>query len=273
MALITSTANPRVKEIRSLGQRKHREATGLCVAEGLFHVGEAMESGTVVYLVYTPDQLISNFGRRLVAQAETSGIPVYAVTAEVMASVAGKENPQGLLAVARQRRDYLDNLSPAAHPWLVALVSPQDPGNVGAILRTIDAVGASGLLLLDGGVDPYHPAGVRASMGAIFRLPVIATSFDPFAGWARALGYRIYGTSARGRSDYRAGAYTPPLILLLGSERQGLSESQAAACDELLRLPMRGHTRSLNLAVAAGIFLYAMLDSLIPEDFSGELTG
>ncbi len=266
MPLITSAANPRVKEARALAQRKHRQATGLCVVEGLLHAGEALTAGAVVYLLYAPDQLISDFGRRLVAQAEARGIPVYAVTAELMASLAGKEHPQGLLAVARQRRDDLGDLSPATHPWLVALVAPQDPGNVGAILRTIDAVEASGLLLLDGGVDPYHPAAVRASMGTIFHRPVVAASFAAFAGWAREHGYRLLGTSAQGQSDYRAaGRYTLPLVLLMGSEREGLSAEQVAACDELLRLPMRGRAGSLNLAVATGVFLYAILDSL-PRD-------
>jgi TrmH family RNA methyltransferase len=266
MAMITSAANPRIKEVRALAQRKRRQATGLCVVEGLFHTGEALEAGAVAYLLYAPDQLASDFGRGLVSRAEASGIPVYAVTAEVMASLAGKEHPQGLLAVARQRRDNLDDLSPTAHPWLVALVAPQDPGNVGAILRTIDAVGASGLVLLHGGVDPYHPASIRASMGTIFRLPAVGAPFAAFAAWARGHGYRLLGTSAHGRTEYRAvGAYALPLVLLMGSEREGLSTEQAAACDELLRLPMRGRAGSLNLAVATGIFLYAILESLLPN--------
>lgn len=263
MALLTSPGNSHVKQARLLAQRKHREATGLCMAEGIFHAAEAVAAGAAAYLIYAPDQLTSDFGRRLVARAEGEGIPAYAVTPEVMASIAGKDNPQGLLAVARQHRARLDDLSPAAQPWLVALVTPQDPGNVGAILRTIDAVGASGLLLLDGGADPYHPAAVRASMGTIFHLPVVAASFDAFVAWARAHGYRVHGTSAHGRTDYRAAdAYALPLVLLMGSEREGLSPVQVAACDELLRLPMRGRASSLNLAVATGVFLYAILYSL-----------
>lgn len=267
MAQISSAANPRLKEARALAHRKHRQETGLCVVEGLFHVGEAMDAGAVAYLVFAPDRLASDFGRALVARAGASGIPVHSVTSEVMASLAGKEHPQGLLAVARQRRDRLEDLTSIAHPWLVALIAPQDPGNVGAILRTIDAVGASGLLLLDGGVDPYHPAAIRASMGTIFHLPAIALSFSAFAVWARAHGYHIYGTSARGRIDYRAaGVYMPPMVLLMGSEREGLSAEQAAACDELLRLPMSGRAGSLNLAVATGVFLYCMLERLSSID-------
>ncbi len=262
MDLITSTANPRVKQVRALAQRKQREATGLCVAEGIFHTGEALASGDVVYLLYAPDLLVSPFGRDLVDGAQAGGTSVYPVSAEVMQAIAGKENPQGLLAVVRQRHTPLEALRADTHPWLVALVSPQDPGNVGSILRAIDAVGASGLLLLDGGTDAYHPAAIRAGMGTVFHLPVASASFAAFAEWAQRGGYRVYGTSARGREDYRRVGYSAPLVLLMGSEREGLSAEQTAACDELLRLPMRGRAGSLNLAVATGIFLYAIHDSL-----------
>jgi TrmH family RNA methyltransferase len=128
-------------------------------------------------------------------------------------------------------------------------------------LRTIDAVGASGLLLLDSSVDPYHPSAIRASMGALFWYPLIRASFDEFARWAVQGGYTIYGTSAHASTDYREfKAYQQPSILLLGSERQGLSADQAAVCHHMLRLPMRGRGSSLNLAVAAGVMLYAMLE-------------
>ncbi len=143
----------------------------------------------------------------------------------------------------------------------MALVAPQDPGNIGAILRTIDAVGASGLLLLDSSASPYHPNAVRASMGTLFWHPVVQASFPDFAGWARGSGYTIYGTSAHGSLDYRhVERYARPAILLLGSERQGLSPDQVACSDFLLQLPMRGRASSLNLAVAAGVLLYAMLE-------------
>lgn len=256
--MITSAANPRIKQIRALSRRKEREATGLCVAEGIFQAGEALAWGDVVYLVYAPELLASEFGRQLVETAEANNTPTVAVSAAVMTSIADRDNPQGILAVVRYRAIQLGALQAATHPWLVALVAPQDPGNLGSILRTVDAVGASGLLLLDGGVDACHPAAIRAAMGTVFRLPVATTSFDEFAVWADAQGYRVYGTSARGHTDYRLPAYAPPLVLLMGSEREGLSAAQLARCDDVLHLPMHGRAGSLNLAVATGIFLYAM---------------
>lgn len=266
-ARITSPSNPRIKQIRALSRRRERDATGLCLAEGIFHVGEALaaaEAGraTVEFVLHAPDLLISDFGHALVARAAAAGIPVYETAAGVLAAVAEKDNPQGLLAVVRPRRYGLAELDAAAFPWAVALVAPQDPGNVGAILRTIDAVGASGLLLLDGGVDALHPAAVRAGMGAVFHRPVVSTSFADFLAWARPRGYHLIATSARGRGDFRTPEVAPPLVLLLGSEREGLSVAQIAAADDLVRLPMRGRITSLNLAVAAGVLLYAIHDSL-----------
>jgi TrmH family RNA methyltransferase len=264
---ITSPGNPRIKQARALTRRKERDATGLCLAEGIFHVGEALAAAdagraAVEYLLYSTDLLISDFGRGLVARATASGIPVYETTVGVLAGLAEKDNPQGLLAVVRPRRSRLAELDAAGFPWGVALVAPQDPGNLGAVLRTIDAVGASGLLLLDGGVDALHPAAVRASMGAVFHRPVVSASFADFLSWARAGGRQLIATSARGRGDFRAAEYALPLVLLLGSEREGLSAGQIAASDALVRLPMRGRITSLNLAVAAGVLLYAIHDSL-----------
>jgi TrmH family RNA methyltransferase len=207
--------------------------------------------------------LVSSFGQSVVAAAEARGIPVMTLTPEVMATVAEKDNPQGLVAVARPRRARLEDLTPNESPFLAALVNPQDPGNLGAILRTLDAVGGSGLILLDGGVDAYHPSAVRASMGAVFRMPVASAPFAAFATWAAGHGYHVIGTSARGRTDYRsASTYALPLVLLLGSEREGLTTAQADVCETILSLPMRGRVSSLNLAVAAGVFLYAIHDAL-----------
>jgi TrmH family RNA methyltransferase len=141
----------------------------------------------------------------------------------------------------------------------VALVAPQDPGNLGAILRTIDAVGASGLLLLENSVDPYHPTAVRASMGTMFWHPVVKASFTDFTAWAKEHGYHIYGSSAKGGVDYQTvSAFQRPAILLLGSEREGLTFDQAGICEQVVQLPMQGRATSLNLSVAAGILLYFM---------------
>jgi TrmH family RNA methyltransferase len=269
MDLITSRSNSKIKQVRALRQARKRRDSGLFLVEGIRHVGEAAASalsGTgfqVESIFYAPDLLSSDFAQNLIEDQISRGVLCYATTAEVFKSIADKENPQGILALVHARALRLDELTPNNFSWGVALVAPQDPGNIGTILRTSDAVGASGLILLEGGADPYHPQAVRASMGALFWHPIVQASFAEFVRWAGQMGYTVYGTSAHAAQDYRnAGDYRRPVILLMGSEREGLTPDQAGACQGLLRLPMHGRVTSLNLAVATGVMLYAMLERI-----------
>jgi TrmH family RNA methyltransferase len=264
MKIISSRSNSKVKSARALRKRKGRESSASFLVEGIHHVGAAFEAGAEIEgIFYSPHLLKSQYALELVEEASRSGIPSYPTTVEVFDSLAGKENPQGILAVVRQPREKLGDLTPGKFSWGAACVAPQDPGNVGTILRTIDAVGASGLLLLEGGVDLYHPTAVRASMGAIFRQPVVSTSFDDFSQWVADNHYRVYGTSAHGEVDYlEVEEYILPAVLLLGDERQGLTTEQREICHKVVRLPMHGQVSSLNLAVAAGVMLYAMQEKL-----------
>jgi TrmH family RNA methyltransferase len=268
MELISSRNNPRIKQVRALRQRKGRQEARLFIVEGIRHVGEAVEAGAPLEAIFhAPELLDSAFARNLLEEQARHGVPCYATTAEVFAWLAEKENPQGILAVARQTDRKLGDLTPQNFPWGVALVSPQDPGNLGTILRSIDAVGASGLLLLEDSVDPYHPSAVRASMGALFWNPVVSASFADFAAWTKQQGYHVYGTSAHGNVAYsEVQAYQFPCILLMGSEREGLTQEQTTACEKMIRLPMRGRATSLNLSVAAGVMLYAILGSALRRD-------
>jgi TrmH family RNA methyltransferase len=162
-----------------------------------------------------------------------------------------------LLAVVIQKRQFIEDLPAGGIHLAAALVSPQDPGNVGTILRTLDACGAGPLFLLDGGVELFHPSCVRASMGSIFWIPVVETTFGEFNSWRQERRVLMVGTSAHARMDYEDfDSQGKPVILLLGSEQKGLTETHTAGCDILLSIPMKGHSSSLNLAVAAGILLY-----------------
>jgi RNA methyltransferase, TrmH family len=262
--LITSRNNPKVKQVRSLRQRKQREATGLFLAEGIQPVAGAVQAASagktgtsIEYIFFSPELLTSDFARQLVEEQLRQGTPCFSAPGEIFRSIAEKDNPQGILAVVRKAETRLADLSPANFPWGVALESPQDPGNIGTILRTIDGVGASGLILIDSSADPFHPNAVRASMGALFWLPWVRTSLEDFKAWAIAYKYNIYGTSAHGSIDFHSiHRYPSPFILLMGSEREGLSPEALEVCDQLVRLPMHGRISSLNLAVATGIMLY-----------------
>lgn len=258
--LITSPSNSLIKQARALRQKKARVESGLFLVEGIHHVGEAIEAGwDVESVLYTSGVLTSAFAHDLITRLSFTPQPV---TPQVMESLADKENPQGIIAVVHQKKPSISSLqSPKV---CVALVAPQDPGNVGTILRTMDAVGADALFLLDplkgtrGGVELYHPTVIRSSMGTIFWKPVIQTSFEEFVQWSRAGNYQLIGTSAHGDVDYQTLVPQTPWMLVLGNEQKGLSPEQVNACDVTVSLPMQGRVSSLNLAVAAGVLLYAL---------------
>ena len=270
--LITSLSNPLVKRARALHQKKARLESGLFLVEGIHHVGEAVEAGwDMDSVLYAPDLLKSHFARDLLDRlAVSSSLPsapstmtsrpvLQPVTAEVMDSLTDKDNPQGILAIVHQKKSELADLQ--AFRSGVALVSPQDPGNVGTILRTMDAVGADVLFLLDGGVDLYHPSVVRASMGTLFGKPVVQTSFTKFVEWARRSKSRtlqLIGTSAHADVDYHTLVPQIPWVLVLGNEQKGLTAEQTKACDVTVSLPMKGRVSSLNLSVATGVLLYSL---------------
>ncbi|NTU54718.1 MAG: RNA methyltransferase [Anaerolineales bacterium] len=250
--LIASLSNSLVKQARALRQKKARRESGLFLVEGIHHVGEAIEAGwEVESVLYSPDLLTSGFAHDLITRLDFTPQPV---TPQVMESLADKENPQGILAIVRQKQIRLDELGQLK--CAVALVAPQDPGNVGTILRTMDAVGAGALFLLDGGVELYHPSVVRSSMGTLFWKPVVQTTFGDFIQWARGQNFQLIGTSAHGDVEYHTLVPQTPWVLVLGNEQKGLSREQMDACDLTVSLPMQGRVSSLNLSVAAGVLLY-----------------
>jgi len=236
-----------------------RDESGTFLVEGLHLVGSALEAGwEIETLFYAPDVLTGNFANTLLETARRRGCALRSVSADVINAITEKENPQGILAVVKQKPANLSDLQD--FHCGAALVSPQDPGNVGTILRTLDAVGADSLFLLDGGVELYHPTVVRASMGALFWKPVVQAGFEEFAGWAKEINCQMIGSSAHAGQDYRDyHSKGFPWVLVLGNEQKGLSTEYVGLCDITLALPMRGRASSLNLSVAAGVLLYALI--------------
>jgi RNA methyltransferase, TrmH family len=257
--MITSSANPMIKAIRGLRQRKEREASGRCFVEGIRLVAEAAHGGVIERLLVAPELLRSDFARELIAAQSALGTPVSEVSATVFAGLAQKDGPQGLAAVARQHWQPLESLSMERTPGWVALVEPADPGNLGTILRSIDAVGAAGLIIVGSGADPYDPAALRAAMGATFAVRLAQASWAQLDGWITATGIPLVGTSDQAPTHFQQVSYAQPLVLLMGSERQGLSPEQQARCDMLVHMPMHGRGDSLNLAVATSVMLYELL--------------
>lgn len=258
--MITSQSNPKIKQIRSLRRRREREQTGLFFVEGIRIVAEAVQQGAhVEELVVAPALLRSDFALRLVESRKQAGVPCLEVSSEVFESISLKEGPQGLGAVVRQRWETLEMVRPDGELCWVALDGVQDPGNLGTILRTGDAVGAAGVILVGDTTDPYDPGAVRASVGAIFSQRLVRASLDELAAWKLAHQVVMVGTSGAAPTDYQAVSYAPPLVLLMGGEQRGLSQRQQALCDLMVSIPMVGRSDSLNLAVATAVVLYEML--------------
>ncbi len=254
--IITSLANPTIKALRALKQRKARDEQGRYLIEGIRPVAEAIQCGAPLeMLIVAPDLLSSAFAHDVITTYAAEGGKILTVSAAVFTSLTEKEHPQGLAAVGYIRYKTLSELPPAAVGW-VALVEVADPGNLGTILRTADGAGFSGVILVGTTTDPFDPAAVRASMGALFSQHIVRTTWNDLKAWCRQQQIALVGSSDRGTCDYRTAPYTRPLVLVLGSERHGLSDEQLADCDLVVRIPMRGRSDSLNLAVAAGILMY-----------------
>jgi TrmH family RNA methyltransferase len=256
--VISSHRNPLVKRIRKLQQKKYRQREGAFFVEGIRIVLTALEEGAAVEtVVVAPDLLTSEAALSAIEAQRALGRDVVTVTGDVFQSLSGRDNARGLGAVVSTGFPTLDSLDVQRNDIFVALENVSDPGNLGTIVRTVDAAGATGLLLAGQSTDPLHPTALRASMGAIFRVPVVEVQGVPqLLAWAAQRGLQTVATSARATHSFWETTYSTPLLLLFGSEGQGLSKALLAQADQAVSIPMFGVSSSLNLAVAAGIMLY-----------------
>jgi TrmH family RNA methyltransferase len=193
----------------------------------------------------------------LSARTKAGGGTVLEVSGQVLEKISRRENPQTVIGVFRQR--FAPETAIGREGIWVALDRVRDPGNLGTIIRTADAAGVAGVALVGACVDPFGVETVRATMGSIFHVPVARTGEEGLIAQARRHGARLLGTHLSGTVDYREADYRQPLVLLMGNEQQGLTETLAAACDELVRIPMRGKADSLNLAVSTALMIYEAL--------------
>ncbi len=255
---VTSLQNERVKFIRSLEMRKVRRETGLFVAEGASVLVAARDAGWQPQtLVFLAGSASGGVAPGLLRWAERAGAECLEVSQAVLAKLAAKENPQTMLAVFPQRwvpEPEPDRVADDA-VWL-ALEGVRDPGNLGTIIRTVDAVGARGVVLIGASCDPYSREAVRATMGSVFSVPLVRMEAGGFLAWASRWRGDVVGTHLSAQEDFRAGGYRAPTLLLMGSEGPGLSDAFAKSCLRLVKIPMAGRLDSLNLAVATALVLY-----------------
>jgi TrmH family RNA methyltransferase len=257
---VTSLSNPLVKAARALHMRKARQDSGLFLAEGLKLALEAVELGRAPQtLLYAAEAKTLTAFRRVADATARAGGDVVEVSHAILEKVSRRDNPQAVVAVFRQALAALSDLDPATAPAWVALEGVRDPGNLGTIIRTVDAAGAGGVILIGETCDAFSVEAVRATMGSIFAVPLYRASVAEFIAWRGGWPGSVVGTLLSATVDYRAARYGKPCLILMGPEQAGLSPALAGLCDTTVKIPMRGRADSLNLAVATAVMLYAAI--------------
>lgn len=255
---VTSLANPLVKDIKALALKKFRDNQHAFMAEGLKLVIDALDRGWAIKtLVFAKAGRGNAAIEKVAARTVAAGGTVLEVSEKVLAAITRRDNPQMVVGVFQQRLLPLNDVRPQGDDVWVALDRVRDPGNLGTVIRTIDAVGAKGLILIGETTDPFSLETVRATMGSVFSVPIAKASPEQFLAWRKSFGGLVVGTHLKGAVDYRTIAYrAKPVVLVMGNEQQGLPDNLAEACDALARIPQAGQADSLNLAVATGVMLF-----------------
>ena len=257
---ITAFSNPLVKQVRSLREKKHRREEGRFIAEGLRILTEAREAGHLPEILFFAGGARHALLDALIAEVEQAGGDVVETVPDILHKLSGKENPQTVLGVFPQFDTSLERIDRKAAPLWIVAQALRDPGNLGTILRTGDAVGAGGLILIDDCVDPFSVESVRATMGALFTQRIATARWPDFVAWLRSGPGELIGTSLRAEQDYQAPRYAKPAFILVGNEAQGLPADYESECDVLVKMPMYGKADSLNAAVATAVMAYEVIN-------------
>ncbi|MCZ2157803.1 RNA methyltransferase [Bartonella sp. 220] len=255
---ITSLSNPIIKDLRALSQKKNRNREGLFMAEGLKLVIDALNLGwTIQTLIFSKSKIGNAAIENTAAHTVSNGGFVIKASEKVMESITRRDNPQTVIGIFKQQWHSLETIKGHVTDVYVALDRVRDPGNLGTIIRTADAVGAKGVILIGETTDPFSPETVRATMGSIFSIPLYRLDENAFLNWSSHFKGIIIGTHLKGSIDYRTIDFkNGPIILLMGNEKQGLTDILTNRCDKLARIPQSGRADSLNLAIATALMLY-----------------
>jgi TrmH family RNA methyltransferase len=256
---VTAFSNSTVKLLRSLRDKKARRSEGLFLAEGLRILTEARDSGRLPEIVvFSAEGARHRLAEEIIAATEAAGGDAIETSPDILSKMSGKDNPQMLIGAYRQPETSLERLDRSRAPLWIVVQALRDPGNIGTILRTGDAVGAGGLILVDECADPFSVEAVRASMGAIFTQETAAARWSEFLAWLRAGDGQLVGTTLNSANDYLGADYQKPCFLLIGNEQQGLPIEYERECDLLVKIPMAGRADSLNAAVAAAVMAFTI---------------
>jgi TrmH family RNA methyltransferase len=255
---LTSVGNPRVKHLVGLRRRRQRDQSGLMLVEGYEELSLALSAGVVPAALYFCPELARE-PRDLVAGVAALGSEIVQVSARVFEKVAYRESPDGWLAVVPTVPTDLALLRPAANPLTLVCESVEKPGNLGAMLRTADAVGVAAVVAAAPITDWGNPNIVRASKGTVFSVPVAAADSADVLAWARQRSLRVVAATPDTDTLFTDADLTGPVAIAVGSEKYGLSAEWLESADARVRIPMFGRANSLNVATSAAIILYEAL--------------
>lgn len=261
--MITSTANETIKQIRKLRDRKFRDESSSAYVEGIRIVVEAVDKTVEIERIIVAESFATAPKHsEILDQILKKNLEITNVSDEVFRSLSLKDRPQGISAVVKQHWISIEQINQQLNGLWVCLWEVADPGNLGTILRTMDAVDAKGLILAGNCTDPYDPSAIRASMGAIFSKTLVKSNLEQVVNLIEQSHIFTVGTADSASENYRDIQYRRDMMLVMGSERQGLPQELGSLCNEVVALPMLGSCDSLNLAVATGVILYEILNQV-----------
>lgn len=257
-SLISDGNDPLIKRFQSLQTRAGRAKSGCYLVEGIRQVARAIEArASIEHVFIAPSVLTNRLGQKLARRLRQAGVPCAKLAPEIYRQLSLAATPQGIGAVIRQDWLRLSDAPISQDACWLAVEGVQSPGNLGTLLRTSEATGATGVILIGGTADPHDPAALRATMGSLFGQKLVRTSIRDFAAWSRRCELLLIGSSPSATQDYRGIPYAKPMVIMVGNERHGLSRELIEECDSLVRIPIvRSGVDSLNVAVAGGILLY-----------------
>lgn len=263
---ITSTSNPRVKSVAALANARERRITGLCTIEGHDEIALAFEFGARLETVFFCPDMMRTGDLVLLQKLESSRIEMIETTESVLGKMAYREHPDAWLAVAHAPESGFDSLEQrlTTHPLIIVLEGIEKPGNIGAVLRSVDAAGAAGIIACDCRTDIGNPNVIRASKGTVFALPVVECASDDAFAWLERHGIPLYAASPEGKTDFWSLDLRQPAAVAFGAEREGLTDAWFQRCRDRVTIPMRGCVNSLNIAQAATLVAYESLRQRTP---------
>lgn len=259
MAIITSLTNPRIKNIVRLQQQaRHRRQHGLFCVESARELKRALDAGFKIAELYVCDEIVTERGIGALIERAQTGHEAERVNRAVLEKLAYRDNPEGFVAVMRWRHVALDALPTEDGEWFVVCSGLEKPGNIGAIVRSADAAGATAVMVDNPTSDIFNPNAIRASTGAVFTTPIVCAEADDLIAGLRGRGVRLIAVTPEAGQRHTDADMTGSLAIVLGAEAVGLAEVWREACGGGVSIPMHGTVDSINVSVAAAVVMFEL---------------